>query len=224
MATNYTVSQAPVLASAFLNITLPTSMDGLKKAFRKKSRQLHPDLGGDPEEFKQMVSVYEFIVNIAHLPGIIDENGTTQKTNGHFSTVEGLSIFDLGLGLGPTKNGKDCPRCQHKGYTVEFGFVRRSCPKCNRAGSVVIKTRRPCKYCRGTGKFRQARTGRVVDCNACKGSGMFEHNTSCHCFSCLGTGTIFSQTEEGHYLKCVECGGKGEIEIHNPVLPKGRLF
>jgi DnaJ-class molecular chaperone len=229
MATSkFTVAQAPVLASTYLGVQLPASMEALKKAFRKKSLQFHPDReGGCRDKFEQMIDAYQFIVTIAHLPGIISDNG--QNGNGQrascFTTTEGISIFDLGLGLGPTKNGRDCPRCQHKGYTTEFGFGFQLCTKCDQNGRVqVVVVRRYCKYCHGTGKFQQARSGKVVSCNACKGSRIFESKAMGLCPVCFGTKRIYGKTEQEHYAKCFECNGKGEIEIHNPVLAKGRLF
>ncbi len=226
--TRFTVTQAPVLASTYLGIQLPTSMDALKKAFREQSKKLHPDReGGSKEKFQGMIEVYEFIVTIAHLPGIIGDmkpNGSLSRPTDHFVTVDGTSIFDLGLGLGPTKNGKDCLRCQHKGYTIEPTFGYTTCTACDVRGQMPYVQNFRCKSCVGTGKFRQKNSQRIVDCRTCAGTGRFTTTIPDRCASCGGSKRVYGPTGEEIYQKCFECRGTGEIEIDNPVLVKGRLF
>ncbi len=227
-ATTYTVAQAPVLASTYLHIDLPVTMDNLKTAFRKQSRKLHPDNRetGDREAFQDMLAVYEFLVNIAHLPGIIGDakpNGSMSKPVDRYTTIDGTSIFDLGLGLGVTKNGRDCPRCEHRGYTISFGFGYQPCTMCDKNGMSFLEVTQPCRYCTGTGKFTQKNSGKIVDCLSCKGSGKFTHRRDFICPACSGRKKVYGQTEEKIYEKCYECTGVGEIEIHNPVIVKGRL-
>lgn len=228
-ATRFTVTQAPVLASAYLKIQLPTSMELLKKAFRNESKRLHPDKeGGSKEKFQEMTEVYEFIITIAHLPGIIEEGseGGDLKLSGgnRFVTEEGISIFDLGLGLGPTKNGKDCPRCQHKGYTIVPTFGYKTCAECDMRGQQPYVKTYTCRSCAGTGKFQQKNSRRIVDCRTCSGTGLFTTTIPGRCTSCGGSRRVFGPTGEETYHKCFECRGTGEIEIDNPVLVKGRLF
>ncbi len=229
-ATRFTVTMAPVLASTYLGIQLPASMDALKKAFRSQSKKLHPDReGGSKEKFQEMIEVYEFIVTIAHLPGIIggDQEGNGSGPNvsvNRFTTVEGVSIFDLGLGLGPTKNGRDCLRCQHKGYTITPTFGYTTCTACDVRGQMPYVQEFRCKSCIGTGKFRQKNSQRIVDCRTCGGTGRFTTMVPGRCASCGGSKRVYGPTGEVTYQKCFECRGTGEIEIDNPVLAKGRMF
>jgi molecular chaperone DnaJ len=227
--TQYTVSQAPVLASVYLDVQLPVNMEELKKAFRKQTKKLHPDNQetGNARKFLEVKDVYEFLVNISHLPGIIGDmkpNGDMSKPVDHYVTTDGTSIFDLGLGLGVTKNGRDCPRCEHKGYTVSFLFGYIACKACDENGSKLIETKTTCRHCTGTGKFKQKNSGRIVDCLTCKGTGKFTLRTPTVCSACGGRKRVYGQTEMKRYERCFECGGTGEIEIHNPVIFKGRIF
>ena len=37
--------------------------DEIKRAYRRKARELHPDTGGDPEAFKELTAAYEVLKN-----------------------------------------------------------------------------------------------------------------------------------------------------------------
>ncbi len=198
----------------------PISLDDLKGAFRRRAKELHTDTsGGDTkEQFITMKEAYDLLMGLQDVPGIFSDNGGSRKT----ITVDGISLHELGLGLGPNINGQNCPTCDHKGYTEERGRSFRVCDQCDASGRV--KTTSPCRYCKGTGKFTQRRSGRTVDCRACDGSGRFVHtNHYQYCPRCLGTKTIYTTTEGVFYKRCWECEGSGELPMWNPVLPKGRL-
>ena len=42
-----------------LGVTKSASQDEIKKAFRKKAHTLHPDKGGDAEQFKKVNEAYQ---------------------------------------------------------------------------------------------------------------------------------------------------------------------
>jgi len=178
-------------------------------------------LGGSEEAFKKMQNAYEFLLALhGKALGVFREeeiNGNSKKT------VDGIPLVELGQGLGPTTNGKNCPTCEHRGYTIEYGRSWSVCEECDELGRVSREF--PCRACRGTGKFTQRRTRRVVDCRACNGTGVFRHPLlMMRCPKCLGTKTVWGKDENGPiYRVCWECRGKGEILIWNPVFPKGRL-
>jgi len=223
MATNeFSPTQIPELVQRYFYLALPVSIEDLKRAFRNRSKELHPDAGGDHEEFICMKQVYDLVMSMSGVPGIIRSNGTSKET----CTTDGTPLYELGLGLGPTKNGKDCPRCDRRGYTVQFGIAWKVCTECDEFGRVPRMSTVNCKYCGGTGKFTQRRSGRVVDCLACKGTGKFKRVDYVRmqlCPKCCGTKTIHGKSEEKFYHKCFECNGTGEIQIHNPVILKGTI-
>ena len=45
-----------------LGVNKQSNLDEIKKAYRKKAMQLHPDKGGDAEDFKSLTEAYEVIV------------------------------------------------------------------------------------------------------------------------------------------------------------------
>lgn len=46
-----------------LGITLDATKEDIKKAYRKKAMELHPDKGGDEEKFKELQKAYENLMN-----------------------------------------------------------------------------------------------------------------------------------------------------------------
>lgn len=190
---------------------LPDTSKELKMAYKNMAKVLHPDSGGDGEKFAEMNAAYKYIYD-----GMV--NGSINFSD---VTVNGVPLAELGLGLGPTTNGVPCAQCGGKGYKSFNPTIRIECHRCRGKGSVHREFK--CRAC-DNGKFT-LRSGRVVDCRKCNGTGVFKHPRLTEtCPNCLGTGAKYVNdvTRELH-LVCSECGGTGEKEIYNPVLPKGRL-
>lgn len=221
MHTNNTLIKVAILAKEHFNLSLPFSIGDLKKAHRKSSRELHPDLGGNAEKFKNMQSAYDFLLKLQGKAfGIFKE---TEIDGVIEQTVNGILLSELGLGLSLTKNGKDCSKCNHRGYTVRYGRKWTVCDYCDDYGSAPREF--PCCACNGTGKFTQMRTKKVVDCRVCNGTGVFKHpRLKMRCPKCQGNKTIWGKDSNSPiYEVCDKCKGKGEVEIWNPVLRKGVL-
>lgn len=213
------MGHALALMTKFFGITdLPVSSRTYKQAYRSACKKFHPDLGGNEEDFKYMQESYMLLNNSAHLFKIfLDVEHTADVT-----TTDGTPLRTLGLGLGPTKNGMPCSHCNGDGYTSTKGLSWKVCPHCDEFG--LMPKIFMCKSCKGTGKFTQKR-GTVVACRTCNGTGKFKHpRIKVVCLHCRGTKTIYGTNEnEVFYHKCVSCNGTGEIEMWNPVLPKGLL-
>ncbi len=47
-----------------LNLTYPATISELKKAYRQRAKEMHPDLGGTAEAFRKVNIAYEFLVTI----------------------------------------------------------------------------------------------------------------------------------------------------------------
>ncbi len=210
-----------LLAKKFFNLELPVRLPELKKAYRAACVRLHPDKGGDAKGFVEMSAVYENILELASkTTGVIEDDGDVS----YMTEVEGTPIHELGKGLGSTKNGKDCDYCSRKGYKINYGQCWDICDTC--LGSGIGLEFILCKSCRGRGRFDLI-DGRVVDCKQCGGTGEIggSPRRGTWCRKCTGTGRMcVEDSDKIFYTKCVKCGGAGEIEIFNPVLPKGRLY
>lgn len=201
---------------------LPLNESRIKKRYRELVKKFHPDLGGDPEKFKKIQETYEFLTSLDVLCSIAYNNDDDETLkNQIFETVDGIPLSELGLGLGPTVNGRNCEECEHRGYKKEHGRAWKVCTDCDENG--LIPREFPCRSCGASGKFKTKR-GFIVPCKTCSGTGIFKHpHQKMLCRECHGTKTIYGESESFYYVRCSRCGGSGEIEIDNPVIPKGRL-
>lgn len=224
-----TIREAQQLGRTFFDMDFPCTAQDFKSAFRKAAKALHTDTSGhdSKDRFIAMKEVYDGIVELAErTPGFfIESTGADGVVVSAFlKTVDGTFLAELGLGLGPTKNGTDCPACQHKGYSEEFGASFKVCDACDRYGNVIREV--ICGPCRGTGQFRQRRSQRIVTCLKCSGAGKHlgtKMTDWMSCPKCRGTKTVYSKKSEIFYRKCFECSGTGEIAMFNPVMIKGAL-
>jgi DnaJ-class molecular chaperone len=214
-----------IQAQRYFNIQLPITESILKSAFRRASRELHPDTGGDHERFVEMKRTYDAILK-ANL--VLADDGAT-IVDSILRTVDGTPLTDLGLGLGPNTNGRDCETCDHRGWHKHEERKSADCKVCDGSGVTYF-----CFACRGSGKFT-LRSDRQVECRDCRGNGVraahrpvwgwvsIPRNARA-CKNCLGTGKSF--TQEVHrtwYSRCGSCNGAGEIKIYNPVILKGTM-
>jgi len=208
-------------ARDFFGLELPIPRQEYKSIFRKAARAVHSDHGGDDERFKQLMGAHEIFQSFFEDPIVFTVEGST--ANGHarrFETTDGIPFSELGLGLGSMKNGVPCLDCKGRGFRethFEVGAIH--CRHCAGRG----KFSPACHSCEGSGKFR-LRSGRFVTCRKCFGTGQNFGEKAVNCTHCEGMGYITSGKVESHYWKCYKCTGTGEIEIDNPVIPKGRLI
>lgn len=160
----------------FPGLILPCTADQLKQAFWTASHRLHPDKSGDAGLFVEMKALYDVLRRDP-------DTFVHQTTDAIPVTITGEPLSELGLGLGPLVNGKDCPGCDHNGFTSYRDHAEITCP-----------------VCRGRGYTPKVRV----------------------CWPCLGSG-VLRKKPTVRYAVCSECKGTGEIQIWNPLLPKGRL-
>lgn len=222
MATRVSLEEARKKAEKYFGLELPVSMETLKKAFRAKAFALHQDKVGDDSkngEFVEMKEAYDYLNDVGR---ILDGIFTDCQDESPATTVEGIPLSELGLGLGPTTNGALCQDCQGEGYKTNYGTKEILCTECDSWGQVP-KTY-PCRPCQGTGRFTQRRSGREVDCRKCHGTGLFTHPYHTKlCPECHGSKVKYVDDNRPFYNQCWACNGTGEIEILNPVLQKGAL-
>lgn len=209
------------LAQQYFNLELPVEAIDLKAAYHQKAKELHPDRNEKDTTalFQEMQDAY---TKLSESTAIIE------VTNNALTTIEGVLLADLGTGLSLVINSVPCDNCQTKGYTTEAGSRFVECTDCDAVG-LTLKT---CPQCRGSRGFT-ALDGSHVTCHSCNDIGTvsyykvkFNWNDrvfwSRLCSSCNGTKR--KAIPYGHiYRRCSPCQGLGEIQIFNPVIPKGRL-
>lgn len=114
-------------------------------------------MGGDEQAFKDMKACYDAIQESR----LVVDSKDTSKTE-VLQTVEGIPLSDLGLGLGPNTNGKDCEQCAGRGYRSWEDEQRRPHWSCYGVG---------CSACRYRGWFVGERKLKYRKCEACNGKG-----------------------------------------------------
>lgn len=161
-----------LLAYKYFNVELPVISSVLKSAFRAASKRLHTDVGGSHDEFIRMKATYDAIQKM----GLVVNTEDAPKTNGSPLEIyaDGTPLTELGLGLGPTVNGKPCDGCSGRGYNpythqtmvrcncarIRFDFPRRwlGCAKCHYRGEYPVgqpQTRYArCGVCNGAGEIK----------------------------------------------------------------------
>lgn len=188
--------------------------DEIKKAYRKKAKQYHPDLNkGDKAaetKFKEINEAYETLSD-GQRRAQYDQFGHAAQNFGggysssHFNNGEGFDINDIfgGFesffgGFGGSGRRRQSP---HKGHDVEV--------------KLTISFEDSVFGCRKNVSFE-----RVASCDVCDGSGAAHGSSKKTCRNCRGTGQVvnsqrtpFGMIQTSHV--CEACDGEGKIN-ENP--------
>ena len=229
-----------------LGVDKNASADEIKKAYRKKAIQYHPDKNpGDKEaeeKFKEAAEAYEVLSNPDKRArydqfGHEGVNGGAGGFGGGFSGGS-MSMDDIFSMFGDIFGG-------HTGFGGFGGFGRGSSQRGQRKfrGSDLrvkvklslkdiaygttkkfkLKKYVPCSHCHGTGA--EGNSGTEV-CPTCKGSGHILR-TQQSIFGMMQTQSVCPQCNgEGRIIKnkCKECGGEGIVygeEVVEVKIPAG---
>ncbi|QWW19037.1 molecular chaperone DnaJ [Schaalia sp. 19OD2882] len=185
----------------------------IKKAYRRKARELHPDHGGDEEAFKDLSVAYETLSD-PDKRRIYDLGGSDPTRGGfHGGGAEFGDLGDIlgamfggfgGAGRGPvprTRRGQD----QLVGVKVSLEEATFGATKEVKVGTYVR-----CEVCHGS----MSEPGSTpVRCPTCNGRGVVEHvqqsflgaiRTQAPCGTCQGHGDVLPKP-------CQECSGNGRV-------------
>ena len=207
-----------------LGIAKSASQDEIKKAFRKKAHELHPDKGGDEVAFKQVNEAYQ-VLGDAKKRATYDQFGHAAFQNGGGpggfggfggAGFDGMNINfedlgDLGDVLGSmfgfggarrgarSKRGKDVEVQVHLDFMEAYTGIKKN---------VHLRVMDVCDACGGNGAAQGAK---IETCSACQGKGSTirmqqtpfgAFQTQVPCPSCRGKGSAPS-------VKCSSCDGEG---------------
>lgn len=183
----------------------------LKKAYRKKALALHPDKGGDPEQFKEVTNAYEMLSDPDRRE-MYDRFGEEALNEGMgaggmnpedlFSQLFGGAGGFFGGGGGRPrgpKRGKDL--VHHIPVTLEELFS-------GKLTKLALKKHVICSKCEGRG----GKEGAVKECNTCHGQGVkvvlrqlgpMVQQIQQQCPDCQGTGEIINPKD-----RCKVCNGQ----------------
>ncbi|KAG8858774.1 DnaJ- protein scj1 [Tulasnella sp. 330] len=204
---------ATVLGADFyktLGIKRSASDSEIKKAYRKLSREFHPDKGGSPDRFAEIAVAYEALSD-PEKRQIYDrhgEEGLKAHEGGGGRSSNPFDIFSNFFGGGHQQDQ------QRRGPTMvsEFEVSLSDMYKGSHVDFMINK-KILCDHCRGSGAAPGA--GSIKTCSGCSGSGvkiarqqvfpgMFA-NTQMTCDECNGQGKIIAKV-------CPHCGGGKVIE------------
>ena len=197
-----------------LGVSKGASDDEIKKAFRKKAKQYHPDLNpGDKTaeaNFKEVNEAYAILSD--------SEKRSRYDQFGHAGTDENFGAG--GYGGGFDMDFGDIFSSFFGGGASPFGSSRsagRNAPKRGRdlQHSISISFEEAAK-----GVERTLNISRYENCTSCNGSGAKSASDIQTCSACHGTGQVRTQqrTPFGVFQSttvCSACGGKGQT-IKNP--------
>lgn len=205
-----------------LGVDRNASDDDIKRAYKQKARRLHPDTGGDEEEFKELSTAYEVLKNPqakANYDRFGDPRGPGGMGGGDafagFGDLSDLIDTFFGGGFGGARSStRTAPRSGRDAVldvsvTLEeaaSGVVR----------DIEVSVLRPCDTCEGTGA---APGTSPVRCTTCDGQGSVQQVTrsvfgqmltSAVCPRCRGTGQQIEQP-------CVKCQGEGRRQVSETI-------
>jgi molecular chaperone DnaJ len=186
-----------------LGVDKTASQEEIKKAYRKLSKQFHPDVNPEgAERFKEIAGAYD-VLGDEQKKSKYDMGGTNLFGDGNMDFEEFLS--KMGFNGNPFGNGgggfRRKPTAPDKIITIDINPLESylGSPK-----TINYRREAACNSCSGSGGDREV-------CHTCKGagqitqqmgSGMFQQIITSKCPSCQGRGSIIIKA-------CYDCHGRG---------------
>jgi len=200
-----------------LGVEKNASQEEIKKAFRKKAHECHPDKkGGNEEKFKEANEAYQ-VLGDAKKRSQYDQFGSTfeqARGQGGFSGFEGFRDFS-GFTNGFNVDGDDLGDIfSGIGDIFGFGGGRSRSKRPSRGNDIqVILTIEFNEAVFGVEKELNLR--KKVVCDKCKGNGAEQGSKIETCKTCGGSGRItgVQRTILGNMqvqTTCGDCGGEGK--------------
>lgn len=224
-----------------LGVSKTASADEIKKAYRKKAIEYHPDKNpGDKvseEKFKEAAEAYEVLSDPqkkqrydqfghAGLGGAAGNGGaygggmSMDDIFSHFGDIFGGHFGFGGFGGGSSRGGTRMRRGSDLRVKVKLTLAEIATGV---EKKIKVKKFVPCQHCNSTGA---AHGSESTTCSTCQGSGrvtriqntiLGQMQTQSECPTCHGEGKIIKD-------KCTYCSGEGivrEDEVININIPAG---
>lgn len=222
-----------------LEVSKNASADEIKKAYRKKAIQFHPDKNPGnkeaEEKFKEAAEAYEVLSNEdkrrrydqyghAGVGGASGGGGfgggmSMDDIFSHFGDIFGGGFGGFG-GFGGSRGGQRVNKGSNLRVKVKLTLqeIANGVEK-----KIKVKKYVSCSHCKGTGA---ANGSSYSDCSTCRGTGQVtrisntilgQMQTTSTCPTCQGEGKIITH-------KCAECNGEGlmrQDEVVTIQIPAG---
>ncbi|MHA1267463.1 MAG: molecular chaperone DnaJ [Candidatus Helarchaeota archaeon] len=197
-----------------LGVSRNATKDEIKRAFRKKAIQYHPDKNPDrrkwaEEKFKELAEAYE-VLNDDQKRQMYDRFGWDGVQKSGFSGFGNINFEDLFSNFGDIFGGGLGDL-----FGDFFGFGRRRRPRQRRGSDVRLDLEISLEDA-FKGKKVEIRVPKHISCKACGGSGAQSPSDISTCPACGGSGqrqqvraTPFGQMI--NVTTCSKCQGTGQV-------------
>lgn len=189
-----------------LGVDRNATREEIKRAYRKKAREVHPDVARDDPDaetkFKELTFAYEILsdeekrreYDLYGLDGLRRGAGVDF---GGFTTLQDLIDIFFGGGFRDPFSARSYSRVSVRGRDIETSVSIS-------LGEIV------------TGSEREIEVERMAKCDECDGTGMMPGTHMTVCKTCNGTGQITTRSSSffGTILRshtCNVCGGRGQV-------------
>ena len=196
-----------------LEVSKSASKDEIKKAYRKKAIQYHPDKNqGDKaaeEKFKEAAEAYEVLSDDQKRQRYdqFGHAGVGSSASGGGFGGGGMSMDDIFSHFGDIFGG-------HFGGFGGFGGSSRGGRRVSKGSNIRIKVKLTLDEI-VNGSTKKLKLNKYVPCNDCNGSGA-ENGAYSNCQTCHGSGRV--TRVQNSFLgqiqtqtTCPTCGGEGKI-------------
>ncbi|MDR1592033.1 MAG: molecular chaperone DnaJ [Prevotellaceae bacterium] len=199
-----------------LEVSKTASVEEIKKAYRKKALQYHPDKNpGDKiaeEKFKEAAEAYEVLSN-ANKRQQYDRFGHAGVGGAAGGDFGGMSMDDIFAQFGDIFGGHFGGA--FRGFSGFSGFGGNGRQPVNHGSDLRIKVSLSLNEI-ATGIVKKVKVNKLNMCSHCGGSGAKDSHSSKTCHTCNGSGvvtqvqrTILGQMQTQNV--CPTCGGSGHI-------------
>lgn len=186
---------------AILGVSPDATPDEIKRAYRRKARELHPDTGGDEEAFKEVQHAY-------HVLSDPDRRARYDRFGDEGGARAGADPFDFGAGFGGIGDVIDA-------FFGGFSGTTRRRSAAHQPGRDVLVRARLVLEEVATGVRRPVEVDVATMCDRCGGTGSSTSAAPTTCATCGGSGqvqrlvrTAFGQLASA--TACSTCIGTGQ--------------
>jgi len=184
---------------SILGVNRKATTEEIKKAYKKKAIETHPDKGGDEELFKKVSNAYN-ILSDQNKKNNYDRYG---DPNGRPTQTQYGNPFDF---------FRTRPKPKGKNIILKLDLTLEECLNGTKKEVSFTKIT-VCGTCEGSGGEEP------IVCNQCNGNGFIHHGNGVlsMCGNCSGKGYLFKKI-------CKNCGGRGRFEKEHKIkitIPRG---